>query len=154
MSKPAPRKKGQILNIQQKRFVHLYLGAEGGVTFSNASLSYLWAYNYDRFPVKDKDGNYTKEYNTARVEGSRMIAKPHIIAYMESLLLEVGLDPNNIKMGIAKWSRQEKHPVVALSALEKLAKITGVMKDDTKVVDLPQLVALTATIQSILTPKK
>jgi phage terminase small subunit len=142
------------INAQQKRFCELYLGSDGGVCWSNATLSYLWAYNGDNFPTKDEDGQWTTEYLTAKANGYRSLEKKVIKDYMDYILLEVGMKPEEIKKGIMEWAKQKKHPVVSLNAYEKIAKITGVLKEDTKTVDLPELVALTAMVQSILTPKK
>lgn len=149
---PSTKESKDFMNPQRIRFVHLYLGSDGGKCWSNATLSYLWAFNGDNTPSKTADGQFTPQYQTARTEGCKLLTNPSIQRYVNDLLLEVGYKPETIKKGIAKWATQEKNPVVALKALENMAKITGVMKDDSKVVDLPQIVALTEAVKHILTP--
>jgi len=161
MAKKAPiqpivkekKKKEDLLTPARKRFVELYLGSDGGKCWNSATMAYLWAFYGDNTPSKTSKGELTSEYNIAKGEGHKLLAKPCIKAYMNKILSDT-FKPEEIKNGMAEWARQKKNPIVSLNALEKIAKISGVMKDDTKTVDLPQIVALTATIQAILTPKK
>jgi len=161
MAKKAPtqpivkekKKREDLLTPARKRFVELYLGSDGGKCWNSATMAYLWAFYGDNTPHKNKDGTFTNEYNVSKGEGYKLLAKPCVKAYYQKILSDT-FKPEEIKNGMIEWAKQKKNPVVSLSAYEKLAKITGVMKDDTKTVDLPQLVALTASIQAILTPKK
>lgn len=138
------------LTPQQLRFVYLYLGHEGGKAWSNATLSYFYAYYGETAKKKDKDGNWTKEYKTANVEGLRLVVKPSIKAVMDDILLESGYKPENIKKGFAKLANQQKNLPVALAAHDRMAKITGVIKDDGLKVNIPELEKLTETIRNTL----
>lgn len=161
MAKKAPKqpevkerkKKEDLLTPARKRFVELYLGSDGGKCWNSATMAYLWAFYGDNTPSKTSKGELTSEYKVSMNEGHKLLVKPCIIAYKNKLLSDL-FKPEEIKNGMSEWAKQKKNPVVSLKAYETIAKITGVMKDDAKIVDLPQLVALTATIQAILTPKK
>ena len=143
----------KVLTEKQRRFVQLYLGGEDGRSFGNASDAYLRAYYGDGTPRKNKAGEYSKEYNTARTNGNLLLANTHIKAYINDIELRVGFDPNEIKKRFSQLANQNKHLPVALSANEKRAKIAGVLKDDAKL-DIPQLEELGSVLKNLLTPKK
>jgi len=70
------------------------------------------------------------------------------------ILLDQGFNTDNIKKRYVEIANQNKNLPLALSANDRIAKITGVVKDDSKQVDIPQLTELTEHIKRILTPKK
>lgn len=144
-------KKLERLNPAMIRFVHLYLGHEDGKCFNNATMSYIHAYDLDP-DVSKRDGKYPPHYNTARQEGYKLLTKPHIRAYMDELLLKAGFSAENVKKRYAQLAGQNKDLSIALTSNDRIAKITGIVKDDAKVVDLPQIVALTETVRALLTP--
>lgn len=143
----------KTLNEKQKRFVHLYIGAEDGRSFGNATDAYLRAYYGDGTPKRNPDGSYSKAYETARTNGSALLANTRIQEYKSHLELEVGFKPEEIKKRFSQLANQNKNLPVALSANEKRAKIAGVIKDEAKV-DIPQLEAIGQTLKTLLTPKK
>lgn len=140
------------------RFVQLYLGGEDGKCFNNATLAYIRAFNIDTPTKKVKGANgaetYTKEYLGAKSSASALLTTPNIVKYRDHLLLEVGFDPKNIKKRYAELGYQNKNLPIALTAVDRVAKIAGVLKEDRVPVDIPQLAELTEEIKKILTPKK
>ena len=140
------------LNERQKRFVHLYLGAEDGKSFGIATDAYFRAYS-ETAEKKDKDGNYTSEYLTAKTNGNKLLSNTYIQAYIKQIELEVGFSSDEIKRRYSQLANQNKNLVVALSANDKRAKIAGVVKDDVKL-DIPQLEELGQSLKQLLTPKR
>lgn len=137
------------LKPQWLRFVYLYLGAENGIAYGNATMAYFYAYNGEDAETKDKNNLYTKEYKTAKTEGNSLLTKPDIKAVIGELLVGSGYSPENIKKGIAELAFQRKNLPIALSAYEKMAKISGLLKED-NTVNVPELEKLTDAIKKIL----
>tara|TARA_B100000508_G_C11463052_1_gene280183 strand:- start:2552 stop:3076 length:525 start_codon:yes stop_codon:yes gene_type:complete len=148
----ALEKVGKNLNDKQKRFVHLYAGAEDGKCFGNATLAYFTAYYPEETSKKDAKGDYTPEYKSALTNGIRLIGNDRIQEYRDKLHLEIGFDPETIKKRYAELAGQNKNLPIALSANDRRAKIAGVIKEDVKV-DIPQLEELGGAIKQILTKK-
>lgn len=142
----------RTLKPAQIRFVYLLLGAEDGRCFNNATLSYIRAYEIETSLVRDKDGKYSKEYLGAKSSASALLTTPNIQKFKNAVLLEAGFDPDTIKKRFAELAYQNKNLPIAHVALRDIAKITGVMKEDSKSVDIPQLTELTNHIKAILTP--
>lgn len=138
------------LTPQQLRFVYLYLGHEGGKAWSNATLSHFFSFQPEGTPRKTKDGQFTKEYKISSVTGHKLLGNTSIKAAIDDILLESGYKPENIKKGFAKLANQQKNLPVALAAHDRMAKITGVIKDDGLKVNIPELEALTKTIRDAL----
>ena len=142
------------LNPTQIRFVHLFLGGESGDCFGNATLSYLKAYGIETVTTKVRNEvtgaeDYTPAYKAAKAHASRLVANGNIQRYSDSLLLESGYTPAAIKRGIAELAFQRKYPAIALAALEKMAKISG-MFNDRNVINIPALEDLTIEMRRIL----
>lgn len=136
------------------RFVYLYLGAEDGSGFNNATISYIKAYDIETSLRRDSQGKYSKEYLTSKTSGYELLTKPDIQRLKHLILLESGFNPESIKKRFTELGYQNKNLIVAHNAIRDVAKISGVMKEDSKVVDIPQLQQLTEDIKKILTPKK
>lgn len=138
------------------RFVYLYLGAEDGKCFNNATLSYIRAYDIDTpiTKVKLEDGkeDYTNAYKSAKQMGYALLTKVDIQKLKHHILLKQGYEPDSIKKRFAELSQQNKNLPIALTATDRMAKIAGVIKEDSKSVDIPQLTELTDHIKKILTP--
>lgn len=133
------------------RFVYLYLsGGPTGEYWSNATLAYFYAVNDDDTPRKDKDGNFTKDYNAARVLGPRLLLNVAIQKYIKDLLNESGYTPDAIKKRYQELSSQNKNLPVAVQATDRVAKIAGVLKDEPTKVNIPELEALGDAIKRIL----
>lgn len=138
------------LSPAQIRFVYLYLGGYDGNCWNNATLSYFYAYNDEDTPLKNADGTYSKQYLTAKAEGSSLLAKPSIRSYMEDLLTGIGYDPKAIKRRYAELASQNKNLPVALQANDRMAKVAGVIRDDPTKVNIPELEAVAAAIRKVL----
>lgn len=158
-STPKEKKVVDVLNELTKklkpsniRFVYLYLGGEDGKCFNNATLAYLRAYEIETRTTKDADGNYTSEYKSAKTNGSRLLTNADIQKYKDAVLLHAGFNPDTVKRRFAELAYQNKNLPIALTATDRIAKITGVLKEDSKSVDIPQLTELTEHIKAILTP--
>jgi hypothetical protein len=134
------------------RFVYLYLGGEDGKCFNNATLSYLRAFDIETSVTKDKDGKYSKEYLNAKVRASELLTNRNIQELRNAILLESGFEVDSIKKRFAELAYQNKNLPIALTATDRIAKISGVLKEESKVVDIPQLTELTEHIKAILTP--
>lgn len=153
-----PKKESVLVALTKKlkpamiRFVYLYLGGEDGKCMNNATLSYIRAYGIETSVVKDKDGKYSKEYLSSKSSGYDLLTKPDIQKFKNAVLLEAGFEPDTIKKRFAELAYQNKNLPIAHVALRDIAKISGVMKEDTKSVDIPQLTELTEHIKAILTP--
>lgn len=152
MSKKTPKQKDTTkgLTPAQIRFVYLYLGGYDGNCWNNATLSYFYSYNDAEAQLKNADGTYSKQYNTARVEGPKLLLKPAIKAYMEDLLTGIGYDPKQIKRRYAELASQNKNLPVALQANDRMAKVAGVIRDDPTKVNIPELEAVAAAIRKVL----
>lgn len=124
------------------RFIHLYLGGEGGACWNNATRAYCVAY--------EKDENDTKELKTCSTLGSRLLGKVEIQDYKRFLLGKHGFTEDSIKQRYGQLSMQDSNIGVALGATDRIAKIAGVLKDDGLKVDIPQLVELGKDIKKIL----
>jgi hypothetical protein len=158
-TKKTEEKKESVLVALQKvlkpsmiRFVYLYLGSEDGKCFNNATLAYIRAYNIETSVVKDKDGKYSKQYLSSKSSGYDLLTKPDIQAFKNAVLLESGFNPDTIKRRFAELAYQNKNLPIAHASTRDIAKIAGVMKEDSKSVDIPQLTELTDHIKKILTP--
>jgi hypothetical protein len=137
------------------RFVYLYMGSEDGKGFNNATLSYIIAYNVETsLRRNEKTGKYSKEYINAKTRGYELLTNRDIQKLRHHILLDQGFNTDNIKKRYVEIANQNKNLPLALSANDRIAKITGVVKDDSKQVDIPQLTELTEHIKRILTPKK
>lgn len=140
------------------RFVYLLLGSEDGRCFGNATLSYIRAFNIETVTtkVKQTDGStdYTKEYKSSKSSGYDLLTKPDIQKFRSTILLEQGYNPDNIKKRFAELANQNKNLPIALASTDRMAKIAGVLKDENKNVDIPQLAELTDVIKGILSPAK
>ncbi len=134
------------------RFVYLILGGEDGRCFNNATLAYIKAYELNCSLERNKDGKYSKEYLSAKSSASALLTSPNIQKFKNAVLLEAGFDPDTVKKRFAELAYQNKNLPIAHASIRDIAKITGVMKDDSKQVDIPQLAELTEAIKTILTP--
>lgn len=146
------------LKPAQIRFVYLYMGAEDGKCYNNATASYIRAYEIDtptrKVKLPDGSEGYTSEYKSAKTKGYQLLTNGDIQKLRNLLLSEIGIDKEWIKRRYADFAVQNKNPALALTATDRLAKITGVVIDDTKKVDIPQITELANAIKGILTPKK
>lgn len=140
------------LKPAQVRFTYLYMGAEDGKCYNNATLSYLRAYGIETSTQKQADGKYTSEYLNAKSRGYELVTKSDIQKLRNCILDEIGVDTEWIKRRYADIATQNKNLPLALASTDRLAKITGVVVDDTKKVDIPQLTELGNTIKLLLTP--
>lgn len=150
------KKEDPLLKLKpaELRFLTLYMGMEDGKGFNNATLSYLIAYDKWTPTIMQKDkktGLYDKVYNTARTEGHKLLTKPNIQKARSHLLLEISFDANTIKKRYAEIMTQNRNLPLALSATDRVAKVTGLITDDKKV-DIPQLTALGDMMKELLTP--
>lgn len=127
------------------RFIHLYLGGEGGACWNNATRAYCVAY--------EKNEEDAKELKTARTLGSRLLANVDIQAYRAFLLGKHGFTEDAIKQRYGQLAMQDTNLGVALGSTDRMAKIAGVLKDDGMKIDIPQLNALGADIKKILSGK-
>ncbi len=140
------------------RFLYLYMGMEDGKCWNNATLSYIRAYEIDTPTtkvIKKKNGEmtYTPQYKSAATRGYELVRNSEIQRLRHLLLSEAGYTPENIKKRYAELAIQNKNPIVALNANDRMAKIANVI-DDNKKVNIPELEALGDAIKSVLTPKK
>lgn len=144
------------LKPSQLRFLYLYLGAEDGRGWNNATISYLIAYDKWRPDIlrKQTDGKYDPEYNTARTEGYKLLTIPDIQRLKHLILIEAGISPDTIKKRYSEFAFQNKYPAIAITATDRLAKIAGVVKDDGLKINVPEIERLTDVMQKLLTPKK
>ena len=62
--------------------------------------------------------------------------------------------PGEYQGRFAELAYQNKNLPIALASTDRLAKITGVLKEEAKNVDIPQLTELTDVIKGILSPAK
>lgn len=140
------------------RFVYLYLGSEDGKCFNNATLAYIRAFDIDTVTTKVKQSNgstdYTKEYKSAKSAAFALLTKIDIQKLRSAILLEQGYNADNIKKRFAELAGQNKNLPIALASTDRMAKIAGVLKEESKNVDIPQLTELTNVIKGILTPSK
>lgn len=127
------------------RFVHLWLGGEGGACWNNATRAYCVAY--------EKDFDNPREVKSASTLGSRMLGKVEIQEYKTYLLTQHGYTENSIKARFGALSIQDSNLGVALASTDRMAKIAGVIKDDALKVDIPELTKLADGIKSILEGK-
>ena len=156
--KDAPKNESVLVALQKKlkpahiRFVHLYLGGEDGRCFNNATLSYIRAFEINTPLTKNSDGNFSKEYLGAKSSAYKLLTSADIQKFKNALLLEAGFNPDTIKKRFAELAYQNKNLPIAHASTRDIAKIAGVMKEDSKSVDIPQLTELTEHIKQILTP--
>jgi len=135
------------------RFTYLYMGGEDGKCFNNATLAYITAYEIDTsLRRNEKTGKFTKEYMGAKSSGYKLLTSTDIQKLRNLILLEQGYDIAHIKRRYAEIANQNKNLPLALSATDRIAKITGVIKEDSKSVDIPQLEEIGRAIKQILTP--
>lgn len=140
------------LKPAQIRFTYLYMGAEDGKCYNNATLSYLRAYGIETSTQKQADGKYTGEYLNAKSRGYELVTKSDIQKLRNLILDQIGIDTEWIKRRYADIATQNKNLPLALASTDRLAKITGVVQDDKTKVDIPQLTELGDTIKALLTP--
>lgn len=144
--------KTELMKPAHIRFCYLYLGAEDGKCFNNATMSYFRAFYPELNNTKTEKGDYLPQYETSKTEGNRLLTKPHIKAFIHETLLIQGYKPENIKKRFAELANQNKNLPLALSANDRLAKISGIIVDDKKV-DIPQLDNIANMIKSVLEDK-
>lgn len=139
------------------RFLYLYMGLENGRCWNNATLAYITAYNIDcptiKIKLKNGELGYHSKYKSAKTSGYALMTNPDIQKLRHLLLLEAGYTPDNIKKRYAELQSQNRNPIVALQANDRMAKIAGVI-DDNKKVNIPELEALGDAIRGVLTPRK
>lgn len=141
------------LKPAQIRFTYLYMGAEDGKCYNNATLSYIRAYEIETSTVKDpKTGDYDPKYKSAKQMGYKLLTTIDIQKLRNCLLDEIGIDTQWIKRRYADIATQNKNLPLALASTDRLAKITGVVQDDKTKIDIPQLTELGDTIKQLLTP--
>lgn len=133
------------------RFVNLYLGGEDGRCFNNATLAYIKAFDINT-SLKKIDGKFSKEYLGAKSSASALLTSTNIQKLKHLILLEQGYKPETIKKRFTELAFQNKNLPIAHASTRDMAKIAGVMKEDSKSVDIPQLTELTDHIKRILTP--
>lgn len=137
------------------RFVQLYQGMdEDGRGWNNATVSYAIAFDREEdlqkvYDEEQKKMVYSPGYALCRSEGSRLLTKSNISAYRQALLDEFYTE-ERIKRRYSEIGWQNKDLKVALPAVDRVAKIKGILKDDNLKVDIPQLEELTAGIRKIL----
>lgn len=141
------------LKPAQLRFIYLYLGEEDGRGWNNATISYIIAYNIETSLRRNSEGKYSKEYLNAKSRGYELVTNSDIRKLRELLLGEAGYKPENIKKRYLELQKQNKNPIVALQANDRMAKIAGVI-DDSKKVNIPELEKLGDAIRGVLTPKR
>ena len=146
------------LKPAQIRFTYLIMGAEDGKCYNIFFFNHKTAYEIETSTRKVKlpDGSegYTPEYKSAKSNGHRLLTNADIQKLRNIILSEIGIDKEWIKRRYADFAIQNKNPALALTATDRLAKITGVVVDDKVKVDLPQITELADAIKGILTPKK
>lgn len=136
------------------RFTYLYMGGEDGKCWNNATLAYLVAYEIQTDTRKQSDGKYTSEYLSAKTSGYELLTNPDIQRLRHLLLLESGFSVDTIKKRYSELAYQNKYPAIAVTATDRIAKITNVIKDDSLKINVPEIERLTETMQKLLTPKK
>jgi hypothetical protein len=141
------------LKPAEVRFLYLYLGGEEGKGWNNATISYIIAYDIDTSLRRNAEGKYSKEYLNAKSRGYEILTKRDIQKLRALLLGEAGYKPENIKKRYIELQAQNRNPIVALQANDRMAKIAGVI-DDNKKVNIPELEELGNAIRGILTPKR
>lgn len=151
---PKSEEIGSKLKPAHIRFVYLILGGEDGKCFNNATLAYLRAFDIDTRTTRDADGKYSSEYLSSKVNASKLLTNANIQKLKNSILLETGFNPDTIKKRFSELAYQNKNLVIAHASTRDIAKIAGVIKEESKVVDIPQLEAIGENIRRILTPKK
>lgn len=134
------------------RFVTLYLGGEDGKCFNNATLAYIRAFGIETSLKRNAEGKYSKEYLGAKTNASQLLSTANIQKLKHLTLLEHGYKPETIKKRFTELAFQNKNLPIAHASTRDMAKIAGVMKEDSKSVDIPQLTELTEQIKKILTP--
>ena len=68
----------KTLTLKQQGFIDNYTNPENGLTYSNATQSYLQAHN-------------GITYNTAKVEGCKNLTKPNIISEIDRVITELNM---------------------------------------------------------------
>lgn len=165
MAKRIPKQESEIERLTNKlkpaqvRFIQLYMGMEDGKCYNNATLSYLTAYNVETSTRKVKDPvtgieSYTKEYLNAKSRGYELVTNRDIQKLRNAILDDIGVNKEWIKRRYSDIASQSKNLPLSLASTDRLAKITGVVKEDSNKVDIPQLTELGETIKALLTPKK
>jgi hypothetical protein len=140
------------------KFVRQYIGMEEeGRGWNNATISYAIAFDREDdlkkvYDPEQKKMVYSPGYAVCRSEGSRLLSKPNIFAYRQARLDEFYTE-DRIKRRYSEIGWQNKNLAVALSGVDRVAKIKGILKDDSMKVDIPQLEALTSGIKTILEKK-
>lgn len=165
MAKTTVKKESEIEKLMKKlkpaqvRFIQLYMGMEDGKCYNNATLAYLTAYDIDTPTRRVKDSvtgkeDYTAQYKSAKTNGYKLLTNADIQKLRNAILDDIGINTQWIKRRYSDIASQSKNLPLALASTDRLAKITGVVKEDNTKVDIPQLTELGETIKALLTPKK
>ena len=94
------------LNQNQIAFCEYYITEE---FFCNGTKSYMKAYKCD--------------YDTAKVEASRLLTNPNILNYIDSLLDDMGLNDKRVDKELAKLILQDNEMPVKLNAIKEYNKL-------------------------------
>lgn len=139
------------------RFLLLYMGMEDGKCWNNATKAYLEAFEIETPTHKIKHANgtvgYSNEYKSAKSSAFKLLTTADITKLRHFILLKQGYTPESIKKRYTELQLQNRNPIVALNANDRMAKIAGVI-DENKKVNIPELENLGNAIRDILTPKK
>ncbi len=165
MAKKTVQKESEIEKLTKKlkpaqvRFIQLYMGMEDGKCYNNATLAYITAYDIDTPLRRIKDPktgieDFTAQYKSAKTSGYRLLTSVDIQKLRNAILDDIGVNTQWIKRRYSDIASQSKNLPLALASTDRLAKITGVVKEDNTKVDIPQLTELGETIKALLTPKK
>ena len=99
---------------KQKRFCELYVSQD---FFGNGTQSYIEAYGIDM--------NKKNAYNTARVCASENLAKPNIIAYINQLLEDGGLNDSHVDKQLLFVINQHADFPSKVAAIKEYNKVRG-----------------------------
>lgn len=102
------------LSMRQKRFCELYVSQD---FFGNGTQSYIEAYGIDL--------NKKNAYNTAKVSASENLAKPNIIAYINQLLEDGGLNDSHVDKQLLFVINQHADFPSKVAAIREYNKVRG-----------------------------
>jgi len=94
------------LTIKQQQFCKHYIENKG-----NATKAYMKAFG-------------TKNYNTAKVESSKILTKPNITRKIKEIMEENGFNDVFVDLELYKMIVQDKNPMAKLKAISEYNKIT------------------------------
>lgn len=138
------------ISLRHKLFCHLYLGiGMNGQCYMNAGMAYMHAFWHKVPPLKETDPKtgrqvYSRRYNTARTNASRLLTKANIQDYLKECL--DGVDTNEAKRELAKLIRQDKNLYVKKGAIDTKLKIDGQLDDTGRAKELDALGGMIKTI--------